>query len=680
MNTVLPLADFDQVDPATLEATLDQHIKTINQAIEAVCAEEQPTWANTIAKLDEAFDALNSFWSPVSHLNAVKQSEALRNAYEPCIPKLSELYTRMGQNEALFSVYQSLADSDEYLQYSPAQKATIKKALRDFELSGVALPAEKKAQFATLSSELSQLANQFSNNVLDATQAWYFHTDKVDDLAGIPDSALALFEQQAQARSLPGYVVTLDFPCYFPVLQFADNRELRQAVYRAYATRASALSQDLDGQIDAQFDNTQIMKTLLEKRQALAQLLDFDNFAELSLAKKMATNVPEVMDFLSLLADKSRTAAEQEFAELCAFAKELDGIADLQAWDMSYYSEKLKEQRYSLNQEQVKAYFPYPKVVSGLFSIVSKLFALRIEADESVATYHEDVCFYRVFDQQNTLIAGFYLDPYARQQKRGGAWMNDFSSRHQTSNQLQLPVAYLTCNFTPPVGEQPALLTHDEVTTLFHEFGHGLHHMLTQINVSDVAGISGVEWDAVELPSQLMENWCWEPEGLALISSHVETGEPLPADLLNQMLAAKNYHSAMMMVRQLEFSLFDMRLHAEDPQAEGFDVEQVLAEVRAKVSVVPAPEFNRFANSFSHIFAGGYAAGYYSYKWAEVLSADFFTVFKNEGIFNQATGQRYLDSFLAQGSVDSAASMCEKFLGRSPDVEALLKQEGILAA
>lgn len=667
---MLTLPNFDAVQPAEIAAKVDGFIANIEHAVEALASVENPTWSSfeSFGKVNEAF---GKYWSPVSHLNSVKNSPELRDAYNAQLPKISQLYTALGQNEKLCALYQKLKQNNEH--FDAEQRAVIEHALRDFRLAGVDLSDEKKAEYQKIASKLSELNSKFSNNVLDATQAWSKHITDASELDGLSESALALAKQLAEQKDKDGFVVTLDFPSYYPVMQYAKNRELRKEVYEAYVTKASE-----HGPNAGEFDNAEIMRQILQCRYDLAQLLGFDSYADKSLATKMADSVDQVIGFLTDLAKASKPKAEQEFAELVAFAKDKDGIDNLYAWDMAYYSEQLKEEKYAINDEQLRPYFPLPQVVDGMFDIVAKLFGIRVAHQEQTSTYHEDVNLYHVFNAEDMLIAAFYLDPFAREHKRGGAWMDGFSSRDKKPNgEIELPVAYLTCNFSPAIGDQPALLTHDEVQTLFHEFGHGLHHMLTQVSIGDVAGISGVEWDAVELPSQLLENWCWQPEGLTFITSHVDTGETLPKAMLDKMLAAKNYHAALGMVRQLEFALFDMRLHAEYSTSNPVEVYDVLAQVRTEVSVMPVPEFNRFANSFGHIFAGGYAAGYYSYKWAEVLSADFFTEFVKNGIFDTKTGQHYLDCFLGQGSVKSSADMCQKFLGREPTVDALLKQDGI---
>ncbi|BFM49978.1 oligopeptidase A [Marinomonas sp. THO17] len=665
------LPNFSAVEVSRIEAELDAILENNRTQIAAcVAGNSQPTWQNMVLPLDQLDDDLSNFWSPISHLNAVQNTPELRAAYNACLPKLTQYYTELGQNKALYQAYKTLADSPEAANLSVAQQETLKQAVRDFELSGVGLEGKAKKRYGEISQRLSELSSQFSENVLDATQAWSKLITDEAELAGLPESALAQAKQMAQAKEQEGWLFTLDFPSYLPVMSYSDNAALREEMYRAFSTRAS-------DQADASYDNAPLIDEILALRHEMAEILGFENYAELSVATKMADNGQQVIDFLQDLAKKSKPAAEQDLANLKAFAKEEKGVETLNAWDMMYYAEKLRQHKYSISQEALRPYFPMNKVLSGLFHVAQTLFAVDIREEQEFDRYHQDVKLFTI-SKEGTDIARFYLDPYAREGKRGGAWMDACRTRRRLSDtRLQLPVAYLVCNFTPPIGEQPALLTHDEVTTLFHEFGHGLHHMLTQVEESAVSGINGVAWDAVELPSQFMENWCYEPEALAYIAGHHETGEPLPQDLLDKMLAAKNFQSAMQMVRQLEFSLFDFTLH-KDYQA-GVSVQSVLNQVRDAVAVVIPPEFNRFQNSFSHIFAGGYAAGYYSYKWAEVLSADAFSKFEEDGIFNQDTGAHFRDTILANGGSRPAAELFAAFRGREPSTEALLRHSGIAA-
>jgi len=675
------LPPFSAIEATHIEPALSQIINESRAYLHQLLKNlTQPGWATLVAPLEEQGDKLDQAWSPVSHLNAVRNSDELRNAYTVGIALLTEYGTELSQNEDLFKAYQQLADSAEYKNLSQAQKQTVDNALRDFRLGGVALSAEDKKRYAEIQQRLSELSTRFSNHVLDATQAWYKHFDSAEALAGLPESALAQAAQAAQKKSLDGYVITLDFPSYYAVMMYADNRTLREEIYTAYVTRASAQSQKTNAEnnieFTAEFDNTAIIAETLALRHELAQLLGFNNYAERSLATKMAQSPQQVLDFLQELAQKSKPYAQQDYAELCAFAAQ-NGCTDLQSWDTTYYSEKLRVEKYAVSQEELRPYFPAEKVISGMFDVVGRLFGIQVQQSTGFDTYHPDVRFYQIFRNKEH-IASFYLDLFAREGKRGGAWMADARVRRQTATGVQLPVAFLTCNFTPPVGDTPSLLTHDEVTTLFHEFGHGLHHMLTQIDVAAVSGINGVAWDAVELPSQFMENWCWEPEAIPLISGHYQTGEPLPQVLLDKMLAAKNFQSGLQMLRQIEFSLFDFRLHAEYDPANPRSAQDVLQDVRRDVAVVLPPVFNRFENSFSHIFAGGYAAGYYSYKWAEVLSADAFSRFEEEGIFNTATGESFLREILQQGGSQTPMELFVKFRGREPTIDALLRHSGIV--
>lgn len=634
-----------------------------------------PDWDSLVAPLEAQGDKLDQAWAPVSHLNSVANSDEMRKAYTESVALLTDYSTEFSQNEALYKAYQQLADSKAFVTLNQAQQQTINNALRDFRLGGVALNTADKKRFGEIQKRLSELSTQFSNNVLDATQVWYKQFDSAEALAGLPESALAQAAQTATQKDLPGYVITLDFPSYYAVIMYADNRALREEMYTAYVTRASAVGKKADGTSAAEFDNTPLIAETLALRHELAQLLGFANYAERSLASKMAESPAQVLQFLTELAQKSKPFAERDYAELCEFAAR-NGCADLQAWDTTYYSEKLRVEKYSVSQEELRPYFPAEKVIVGMFEVVQRLFGIQVKQITEFDTYHPDARFYEI-EKNGAQVASFYLDLFARDKKKGGAWMADCRVRRKTATGVQLPVAFLTCNFTPPVGETPSLLTHDEVTTLFHEFGHGLHHMLTQIDVAAVSGINGVAWDAVELPSQFMENWCWEPEAIPLISGHYQTGAPLPQALLDKMLAAKNFQSGLQMIRQIEFSLFDFRLHAEyNPQAPQ-SAQDVLNQVRAQFAVIKPPAFNRFENSFSHIFAGGYAAGYYSYKWAEVLSADAYSRFEEEGIFNAQTGESFLQEILQQGGSCAPMELFKNFRGREPAIDALLRHSGI---
>ena len=674
------LPKFNEIPVDQIERAITAHLDANLDAIKTLSQQANPSWSNLVDVLEELDDTLSKAWSPVSHLNSVMNSDELRAAYNACLPKLSAFSTEVGQNKNLQQAYQTIKDSPEFAQLSQAQQKAINNALRDFHLAGVDLSDDKKQRYGQIKSRLSELSSKFGENVLDATNKWQkLITDK-DQLAGVPESSLAGFAQTAKAQNQDGYLLTLDFPCYLPVMTYCDNRKLREEMYTAFSTRASD-----QGPNAGEFDNSANMTEILKLRHELANLLGFESYAHYSLASKMAESPEQVIGFLEDLAAKSKAQAEQEYAELKAFAQEQHGAKDLQPWDVTYYGEKLKQARYSVSQEEIRPYLPAPKVLAGLFEVAQRLFNVSIEevtnaSVENGDLYHPDAQLFSI-SKDGELVAQFYLDLYARAKKRGGAWMDECRVRRTKANgEQQIPVAYLVCNFTAPVGDQPALLTHDELTTLFHEFGHGIHHMLTKVNTAAVSGINGVAWDAVELPSQFLENWCWEPEALAFITGHVETGEPLPKDLLDKMLAAKHFQNAMMMMRQLEFSLFDFKMHLEYNPENPQPIQDLLNGVRDQVAVVKAPEFNRFQHSFSHIFAGGYSAGYYSYKWAEVLSADAFSRFEEEGIFNKETGASFFNEILSRGGEDDAGVLFENFRGRKPSVEPLLRHSGIKAA
>jgi len=664
------LPPFSRIEPEHVEPAIDRLIAECRARIEELtCRSEVPTWESFVEPLEESDDALSRAWSPVGHLNSVMNSDELRAAYNACLPKLSDYGTEVGQNTALFEGYRAVA-SQEHLD--PTQRKLLENALRDFHLSGVDLPADKKARYKEISQELSRLTSKYEENLLDATSAWSKVITEEARLAGLPDSAKGLAKQTAVQRGEEGWVLTLDFPSYLPVMTYADDRELRREVYEAYSTRASD-----QGPHPGEWDNGEIMDQILKLRHELAGLLGFGNYAERSLATKMARSTDEVMHFLNDLAQRSVARARRELDELREYAREHHGAEDLAPWDLAYYSEKLREHRYAITQEELRPYFPVTRVLTGMFSVVERLFDIRIQEVEGVETWHPDVRFFEIRDNTGELRGQFYLDPFARQKKRGGAWMDVCTNRLHTARCDQIPVAYLVCNFTPPVGDKPSLLTHNEVETLFHEFGHGLHHMLTKVDYPAVAGINGVPWDAVELPSQFMENWCWEREPIDLISGHVDTGEPIPPDLYERMRAAKNFQSAMQMVRQLEFALFDFRIHLEYDPDKGGRIYEILDEVRDQVAVMKPPAFNRFAHGFSHIFAGGYAAGYYSYKWAEVLSADAFSLFEEKGVFDTETGRAFRRSILERGGSAEAMELYMAFRGREPTIDALLRHTGI---
>ncbi|MGN5042824.1 oligopeptidase A [Aeromonas sp. 3P] len=674
--TMDSLPPFSQIKPEQVQPAVIQAIADCKQKISDVLAQRDPhTWDSLIAPLEEVNDRLSRIWSPVSHLNSVLNSEALREAHDACLPLLSEFQTYVGQHEGLYQAYLALSQSDDFPLLSGAQRKEIQNTLRDFRLSGIGLPTEAQQRYGEIQARLSELASRFSNNVLDATQGWHKLVADEAELAGLPDSVRAAARQMAELKGKEGWLFTLDIPSYLPVMMYADNRELRAEMYEAFTTRASD-----QGPNAGKWDNSAIMSELLTLRRELAQLLGFANYAELSLATKMADKTEQVVSFLTDLAAKSLPQGKAELEEIRAFAADQHGQTELAAWDLAYYAEKLKQHKFSISDEQLRPYFPASKVVKGLFEVVKRVFGMKVRERLGIDTWHPDVRFYDIFDADDELRGSFYLDLYAREHKQGGAWMDVcLGRRYRQDGSLQKPVAYLTCNFNGPVDGKPALFTHNEVVTLFHEFGHGIHHMLTRIDVAGVAGINGVAWDAVELPSQFLENWCWESEALAFISGHYETGEPLPADLLEKMLTARNFQAAMQMLRQLEFALFDFRLHQVFDPANPAQLPALLDEVRSQVAVMTPPAFNRFQHSFSHIFAGGYAAGYYSYKWAEVLSADAFSRFEEEGIFNPATGQSFLKNILEKGGSKEPMELFRAFRGREPKVDALLRHSGIAA-
>ena len=669
------LPPFSKIKPEFVVPALKDGIANCRKAIDDVLAKKSYTWDDLVLPLEEADDKLSRLFSPVSHLNSVMNNDELREAYEQCLPLISEYSTFVGQHQGLYEAYNALHNSDEFKTLTTAQQKSITNALRDFKLSGIALASEDQKRYGEISARLSELSSKFGNNVMDATLAWHKHITDEADLAGLPESALALAADTAKSKELDGWVFTLDFPSYLPIMTYADNRELRKETYTAFSTRASD-----QGPNAGEFDNSDIMKEALALRHELAQLLGFKSYAEKSLATKMAETPEQVFSFLEDLAAKSKPQAEQEVAELRAYAAQKYGITELEAWDFGYYGEKLKQEKYAISDEVLRPYFPANKVLSGLFETVNRLFGISVNEVTDFDTYHKDVRFFEIVDSNNTLRGRFYLDLYARDRKRGGAWMDDCMGRKVRANgELQTPVAYLVCNFNKAVGDKPALFTHNEVTTLFHEFGHGIHHMLTQVDAAPVAGINGVAWDAVELPSQFLENWCYEEEALSFISGHFETGEPLPKELLDKLLAAKNYNSGMQMLRQIEFSLFDFKIHNDYVAGEPCQIQSVLNDVRSRTSVVHAPEFNRFQHGFSHIFAGGYSAGYYSYKWAEVLSADAYAKFEEEGIFNPQTGQAFMQHILEKGGSEEPMELFKNFRGREPRVDALLRHSGIAA-
>jgi len=667
-KATLPVPQFDQITLAELKQKIESCIaegqKFLNELTETPdSAQEQLA---ILEHVDTLENNMSEAWGILSHLNAVKNNGETREVYQALLPGLSEYYTQLGQHTALYQTYQHVHDAPVFTDLPAAQQSAIKLALRDFKLSGVALEGEAKKRYAEISARLSQLSSDFSNHVLDATQA-YFRPLNEDELAGLSASNIELLKQYGKQHELDQPVATLDFPSYLAIMTHSENRSLREEIYKAYTTRAS------DQSDKSEFDNTAVMEEILSLRQEMAALIGFNNYAEYSLASKMAPSVDAVDEFLRDLAEHARAPAEKEIAELKAIAAE-DGITELQPWDSSYYSEKLKMQQFNLSQEALKPYFPTPKVIQGLFSIVNRLYGIQV-IEREAPLWHPDAHYFELEDQ-GEVIGGFYFDLYARQGKRGGAWMSGFRSRMRTHDGVQKPICYMVGNFTPPVGDKPALLSHDEVITLFHEFGHGLHHMLTEVDNISVAGTHGVAWDAVELPSQFMEFWAWDQDSLNLLSEHIETKEVLPADLLKALLDARFFQSGMQTLRQLEFALFDLTIHRANPALNAEQVQATLNEIRDKYAVLPTTPYNRFQHSFSHIFAGGYAAGYYSYKWAEVLASDAFDRFETEGIFNTDTGHAFRKNILAVGGKDTALDAFVNFRGREPKIDALLRHQG----
>ncbi|TKF03684.1 oligopeptidase A [Vibrio kanaloae] len=674
--TFTDLPPFSQIKPEHVKPAVEQVIEACRNKIEQVLeGNTAPSWDNLVAPIEEVDDRLSRIWSPVSHMNSVVNSDELRDAYESCLPALSEYGTWVGQHKGLFEAYKAIKASEAFSALNRAQQKTITDALRDFELSGIGLPADEQHRYGEISKRMSELGSQFSNNVLDATMGWSKQITDVAELVGMPESALAAAKAAAESKEQEGYLLTLDIPSYLPVMTYCDNQELRKELYEAYVTRASDR-----GPNAGKWDNTEIITEQLKLRHEVARMLGFNTYSEKSLSTKMAETPDQVLGFLNDLAVKAKPQGEREVEELRQFAEKEFGVSELNLWDIAYYSEKQKQNLFEISDEELRPYFPESNVVSGLFEVLNRVFGMSVTEREGVDTWHDSVRFFDIFDATGALRGSFYLDLYAREHKRGGAWMDDCRGRRITeSGELQTPVAYLTCNFNKPVGDKPALFTHDEVVTLFHEFGHGIHHMLTQVEAGAVSGINGVPWDAVELPSQFLENWCWEEEALSFISGHFETGEALPKEMLEKMLAAKNFQSAMFILRQLEFGLFDFTLHTEyDPEV-GARVLETLADVKSKVSVLPSLDWNRFSHSFGHIFAGGYSAGYYSYLWAEVLSADAFSAFEEEGIFNTETGNRFLSNILEMGGSEEPMELFKRFRGREPNIDAMLRHAGINA-
>lgn len=667
------LLDFSTLMPEHAESAIDQLLTQARQTIAECLGNGGPySWANLMQPIEEAEDRLERAFSPVAHMHGVMDSPGWREAYQACVPKLTAFSAEVGQNSQLYEAVRTLSNSSEFEQLDATQQRIIQERLRDFEDAGVALPEDKKNRYKEIAQRLSELATRFQQNVLDATQLWQLRIDEPSRLAGLPQSARDLLAQNAANKNMEGWLVTLDMPSFIAVMTHAEDRGLRAEVYEAFSTRAS--DHGTDGE---EFDNSPIMDEILALRHEAAQLLGYDNYARQSLTRKMAESPDQIEDFLQDLARRSFQPAREELAALQELASQ-DGIEQLQSWDVSYYAEKLKQARYDFSDEDLRPYFPAPAVIEGLFKVTQKLYNVSIQARPDVITWHANVTVYEIRDADGSTRGLFYLDPYAREGKRSGAWMHPAQNRRLMSDgQVQNPVAFLTCNFTPPIGDKPALLTHGEVTTLFHEFGHGLHHMLTRVGRPSLAGISGVEWDAVELPSQFMENWCWYRQALDLFAAHYETGEPLPDHLFDKLAASRNHMAGWQMLRQIEFSLFDLRLHRDYVPGQNDQVMTTLRQVRDEVAVLQPPAFNRFPHGFMHIFAGGYAAGYYSYKWAEVLSADAFSAFEETDLFDTDTGQRFLSEVLERGATRDAMASFKAFRGREPSIDALLRHSGL---
>ncbi|MFZ5523212.1 MAG: M3 family metallopeptidase [Pseudomonadota bacterium] len=686
MNPLLDftgLPRFAEIKPEHVAPAIEQLLAENRALIARLLSDSAPpTWQNFVAPMEDANERLSRAWGPVGHLNAVMNSPELREVYNATLPSITQYYAELGQNLALFEKFKKLRNGPEYAGLSAARKKIIGNELRDFRLGGAELPDDRKARYLEIQERLAELSSRFSDNLLDATNDFSLLIENRDELSGLPEDVLQAAQEAAQEKNgsagKRGWLFTLKAPSYMPVMQYADNRALREQMYRAYGTRASEFGKP-------EWDNTPLMEEIVKLRGEEARLLGFANYGELSLASKMADTPQQVVGFMRELAQRARPFAEKDLAELRTFARGELGIADLQAWDVGYASEKLRERRYAFSEQEVKQYFPEDAVLPGMFKLVETLYGLQIKPASapalrpgSVQVWHDDVRFFDIRDASGQRVGQFYLDLYARNSKRGGAWMDDVITRRRLPSGIQTPVAYLNCNFSAPIGNKPALFTHDEVITLFHEFGHGLHHLLTEVEDLGVSGIHGVEWDAVELPSQFMENFCWEWDVLQGMTRHVDTGEALPRKLFDKMIAAKNFQSGLQTLRQIEFSLFDMLMHSNFQPGEGKSILDLLDEVRAEVAVLIPPAFQRFPHSFSHIFAGGYAAGYYSYKWAEVLSADAYSLFEENGVLNPDVGARFRSEILAVGGSRDAMQSFAAFRGREPNMEALLRHNGLL--
>jgi len=670
-----PLPQFAKIKAEHVVPAIDEILASCRAELDQILnVDHEFSWENLMVPLEELEDRLGRAWSPVRHLNSVVSRDDIRAAHDACLPKLAEYETEVGQNETLFAAIKQLSESDAFKKLDDGQQKSITDSLKGFKLSGVDLSPENKKRFMEIQQALSNLTSKFEEHVLDATDGWVLKVGDESDLIGIPDYAIKEAVKTAKQHDFDGWVFTLEMPSFHAVITYAAHRPLREQIYTAYFTRASD-----QGPNAGKWDNSDVMNKIMRLRYEEAKLLGFDNYSEMSLFMKMAENTSSVVDFLVDLAKRSYPMAQKEHEELQQFAGDQFDIENVEAWDVAFVSEKLKEDKYGISEEVLRPYFPENKVLEGMFNTVSRLYGIKITELNDVESWHEDARFFEIRDMDNNLRGQFYLDLYARGKKRGGAWMDECVSRRKLSDgSIQTPVAYLTCNLTPPVNSDPALFSHYEVLTVFHEFGHGLHHMLTKIDYASVSGINGVAWDAVELPSQFMENWCWQKDAIKIISGHYQTGEPLPDDMFDKMLAAKNFQSAMAMIRQLTFSLFDFQLHMEfDPESNNDFIQHILDEVRNEYAIIPVPNFNRFQNGFAHIFSGGYAAGYYSYKWAEVLSSDAFSKFEENGIFDEKTGREFLEIILEQGGSKEPMKLFVAFRGREPKIDALLKHCGI---
>lgn len=659
----------DHIVPA-IEKILQDNLNQIDQIVQS----KPSSWGALIKPLEELDDRLHKAWSPVRHMNSVVSETELRKSYNQCLPLITDYSTKVSQNQGLYEAFLSLSQHKDFDKQETSQKKVVTNALRDFKLQGIALSVQKQQQFKTIKKRLSGLESRFQDNVLDATDHWHLDIKDKAQLKGVPEADLQLFSKKAQDNQVEGYRLTLEFPCYYAIVTYAENQKLRETLYEAYITRASD-----QGSLKGQYDNTEIMREILKCRHELAQLLDYPTYAHYSLEKKMARSTQEVLVFLRELAGKAKPFAANDFKKLTEFAKQKDGVESLMPWDVSFYAEQLKQDQYAVSDEVLRPYFPIEKVLAGLYTVVQKTFGIQIREIQEVKVWHPSVRFFEVYDKKDELRGKFYLDLFARSKKRQGAWMDDaIGRRKKEDDTIQIPVAYVTCNFRPGVGEIPALLSHDEMVTLFHEFGHALHHMLTQMEHLDISGISGVPWDAVELPSQFLENWCWQKEALPLISGHYQTGALLPESLFDKLLSSKNFMAGMHIVRQLEFAIFDFRCHLEFDEQQKNQIQRIIDEVRAQVSVVPAVPYNRFQHSFNHIFSGGYAAGYYSYLWAEVLASDAFARFKEEGLFNPKVGEAFMTHILEKGGSEEPDVLFRLFRGRAHKLDYLLEDYGLL--